>query len=239
MGDEQGWYNFLSEFRALSSSLSVRLTSLPNQSTLDQQRAILHECEQTSEDISTLLTTIEPELRHYPYALRAKSQQQMNECRDQFDQQNQLVRKYAQSIKSNKMVAKEDNRSNGVTASSSSSSSSISSSAARPSYLDQRQMLLDGRDMLSEGDASLDNTQRMLMETAEIGTATTGQLLQQREQFIKQRDMIDETDTFLLRSSKTLNRMSRRVMTNKVISFAIIGVLIAIFAFIAWFKYFR
>src|SRR5438309_2241367 len=106
MADEQGWYNFLSEFRALSSSLSVRLSSIPNQSTLDQQKAILHECEQTSEDISTLLTTIEPELRHYPYNLRAKSQQQMNECRDQFDQQNQLVRRYSQSIKANRMVGK-------------------------------------------------------------------------------------------------------------------------------------
>lgn len=232
MSDEQGWYHFLSEWRTLSSSLSARLTSIPAATTIDQQRVIASDCEQTIDEIQTLISGIEPELRHYPYALSRKATQQMSEFRETFDTQTALFRRYQTSVAAGKLVQKDD--------------ASIRSGAVgvgargqpAASYVDQRAMLLDAKDMLSEGDSSLDNTNRMLLETTAIGTETTAQLLAQREQFENQRDVLDETDTFLVRSSKTLRRMGRRVITNKLVSGLIIVLLIASFILGGYIKYY-
>lgn len=237
MSDEQGWYSFLSEFRALSSSLSVRIASIATQHTIDSQKAILNEAEQISDDVQTLFTTIEPEIRHYPFALRQRATQQLKDCRETYDKQTIVLRRYGTQLSANKLVIKEDDQTYndrrsfavGIGADSGDTST----------YVDQRSMLLDGRDMLQEGHSSLDNTNRMLIDTAQLGAQTSQTLVNQREQFVNQRENLEETGTVLDRSRQTLKRMSRRVVTNKLISGAIILLLIGIFFLIAYLKYFR
>jgi vesicle transport through interaction with t-SNAREs protein 1 len=237
--DEQGWYSFLSEFRSLSSSLSVRLASISTQTNLNGQKNILNDAEQINDDIQTLFTTIEPELRHYPYALRQKATTQLKECRETYDKQNIILRRYATQLNNNKLVVKEDDTGNNYNDRRSFAVGIGADSGATSTYADQRSMLLDGRDMLHEGHDSLDNTNRMLIDTAQLGAQTTQTLITQREQFVNQRETLEETSSVLDRSRQTLKRMSRRVVTNKLISGAIILLLLGVFFLIAYLKYFR
>ncbi|CAD0053745.1 unnamed protein product [Aureobasidium pullulans] len=92
--------------------------------------------------------------------------------------------------------------------------------------LEQRQQLLSGTDRLDRSSGRLRESQRIALETEDIGRNTLADLA-------RQRDVIDHTRTTLLegegytdRSNKTLKQMARRMATNKIITIAIITVLV-------------
>ena len=226
MSEEASFHSFLSSFRTSLSSLSSELSHLPEQPTLDGQRHSLSTCEQYSDDIANLIATIEPDLRHYPYTLRIKCQQQLNECQSQYDNQLATLQQYQSTIRSNQLVP----------------SASHSSTPGQPTsnqYQTRRHLLLSSRAVLSDGDQSLDNTERLLAEAAEVGAKTSTQLVQQREQFQGQIDTLDDTNHTLRRSGRTLRDMGIRVLTNRLMSCGIILVLMLFFVLAAWLKYLR
>jgi len=233
MSDEGEFYRFLSEFRTLSSTLSHQLSTITSLSSIDAQRESVKESEQTADELNSLISTIEPDLRHYPYAIKSKCQSQLQECQSQLEQQQNILIKYKTSLRQNRQIISETNARDALLA------DRTNVGAPSTAYLDQRGMLLDGRDLLQDGSESLDRTIGMIAETTAVGADTIDQLGQQREQFLKQSQMLDSTDTFLGRSGKTLRRMSRRIVTNKLLAAIIVLALIGLFGLIAWIKYLK
>jgi vesicle transport through interaction with t-SNAREs protein 1 len=226
---DSDFVHFLSDFRSLNSSLSSRLQSVPRLSSLQEQQDLIAECRQTQAEIEALFQSIEPELRHFEYSAKQRAQQQLKECKIQFDSQNRLIQQYSASLAAGRVVG-----------SSSSDSSSVSfSSDQRAQYKKQRELLLGNDSMLADSNASLDSTQRVLAETTAIGTDTTLTLQKQREQFLKQKEMLEETDSILGRSKATLRRMQKRLVTNKLMSVAIILAEMGVVALIVYLKYYH
>jgi vesicle transport through interaction with t-SNAREs protein 1 len=230
MADDAAFYGFLSEFRTLSSTLSSQLSNLPSLPTIDQQRAALSAAEQTADELSTSVSIIEPDIRHYHYASRVKAQQQLSECQTQLEAQQATLAQYAQSIRNNRQLTSNAPRTELL---------GSNGSAGGRSRGEQRHLLLSSRAVLQDGDESLDNTQRMLAEAAQVGAETSGKLVEQREQFGAQIRTLDDTHYSLRQSKRTLRSMAFRVLTNKLISAAIILALIALFVLSAYLKYFR
>ena len=226
--EESAFHSFLSEFRGLSSTLSSQLSHIPSESTLTAQRAALADAELSCDELTQLLSNIEPELRHYPYSLRTRAQSQFEECQSQFDAQQETLQRYQQSIHSGRVVASSNPRGD-----------LLGSTTTKGQGADQRQLLLSSRSVLQEGDSSLDNTQRMLAEAAATGAATSIKLVEQREQFGAQIADLDDANDSLRQSKRTLRSMAMRVFTNKLISAAIVLALILIFVLIAWLKYWK
>ncbi|KAF2090026.1 vesicle transport v-snare protein [Saccharata proteae CBS 121410] len=92
--------------------------------------------------------------------------------------------------------------------------------------LEQRQQLLSGTDRLERSSGRLRESQRIALETEDIGRSTLGDLATQREQIENTRRNLLESEGYTDRSIKTLRGMARRMATNRVITIAIITVLV-------------
>jgi vesicle transport through interaction with t-SNAREs protein 1 len=76
--------------------------------------------------------------------------------------------------------------------------------------LEQRQQLLNGTDRLERSSNRLRDSQRMALETEEIGQNTLADLGRQRETISHTRDTLLESEGYTDRSIKTLRGMARR-----------------------------
>jgi len=103
---------------------------------------------------------------------------------------------------------------------------------------EQRKRLLGTQAVVQDTTRSLENTMQSIEAAVEIGTDTTGQLSSQGDQLRQGLLGIRETDSILERSRKTLERMRRRVVTNKLITFFIILIEFGIIGLIIYLKYY-
>lgn len=93
---------------------------------------------------------------------------------------------------------------------------------------DQRKQLLQNNSSLERSSQRLKDSQRTALETEQIGGNILNDLRSQREQIQGSRNTLMTADNYVDKSIKTLKSMSRRLVANKFISYAIIGVLIVL-----------
>ncbi|TLD36689.1 vesicle transport through interaction with t-SNAREs 1 [Venturia nashicola] len=103
--------------------------------------------------------------------------------------------------------------------------------------LEQRQQLLSGTDRLERSSKRLQDSHRMALETEDIGRSTLQDLGRQRETITHTRDTLLESEGYTDRSIKTLRGMARRMATNRIITIAIITVLVLLIIAVVWSKF--
>jgi len=91
-----------------------------------------------------------------------------------------------------------------------------------------------GRQVLGESKDSLERTLGVVNQTTAIGVKVTEQLQKQTEQIEKAYETMDEIESTLKRSTKIINRMARKVATDKYIWVVAFLVLAAILFIIIW-----
>lgn len=100
-------------------------------------------------------------------------------------------------------------------------------------HLEQRQQLLSGTERLERSSARLQESQRIALETEDIGRNTLADLYQQRQTIEHARAGLQQSEGYVDTSIKTLRGMARRMATNRIITIAIItGLVLLIFAVI-------
>ncbi|KAI0462626.1 hypothetical protein LJB42_004122 [Komagataella kurtzmanii] len=102
----------------------------------------------------------------------------------------------------------------------------------------QRQQLLKSNASLERSSDRLRETSRIALETEDIGAGILNDLRSQREQIVNSRNTLLQADGYVDRSIQTLRTMTRRMATNKIISYAIIGVLIILIALVLVSKFY-
>ncbi|KAG7699312.1 hypothetical protein KL930_004664 [Ogataea haglerorum] len=90
----------------------------------------------------------------------------------------------------------------------------------------QRQKLLNSHSSIDRSTQRLNDATRTALETETVGTGILDNLRSQREQILNARETLTEADTYVDRSLATLKTMTRRLATNKIITYGIIAVLI-------------
>ncbi|ODQ83044.1 hypothetical protein BABINDRAFT_31452 [Babjeviella inositovora NRRL Y-12698] len=90
----------------------------------------------------------------------------------------------------------------------------------------QRQQLLKNNASLERSSDRLRDSQRVALETEEIGSSILNDLRGQREQLVNSRNQLIDADGYVDKSIRTLRSMTRRLAANKLISYAIIAVLV-------------
>ncbi|ODV86980.1 hypothetical protein CANARDRAFT_27317 [[Candida] arabinofermentans NRRL YB-2248] len=100
------------------------------------------------------------------------------------------------------------------------------SAANQQDDYNQRQTLLTSNSSLDRSTQRLHDATRTALETEDVGSSILDNLRSQREQILNARDTLNEADTYVDRSLKTLKSMTRRMATNKMITYGIIAVLI-------------
>ncbi|KAF7730674.1 hypothetical protein EC973_001623 [Apophysomyces ossiformis] len=106
------------------------------------------------------------------------------------------------------------------------------------STMDQRQRLLSGTERLGESSRRLEESHRLALETEGIGINILSTLKGQRETITRARDTLAEADSYIDKASRTLKGMARRMATNKMITAAIILILIALIVLVIYSKLF-
>ncbi|PGG98339.1 hypothetical protein AJ79_08906 [Helicocarpus griseus UAMH5409] len=104
-------------------------------------------------------------------------------------------------------------------------------------HLEQRQQLLSGTERLERSSARLRDSQRVAEETENIGRNTLADLYLQRQTIEHTRAGLLESEGYVDRSVKTLRGMARRMATNRVITIAIITVLVLLIFAVIYSKF--
>ncbi|RVX75782.1 hypothetical protein B0A52_00138 [Exophiala mesophila] len=99
-------------------------------------------------------------------------------------------------------------------------------SGSRDAQFEQRQQLLSGTDRLGRSGERLRESQRIALETEQIGANTLADLHQQRNVIENTHRNLLQSEGYVDRSVKTLRGMARRMATNRIITIAIITVLV-------------
>jgi hypothetical protein len=108
----------------------------------------------------------------------------------------------------------------------------------RAEWTDQRQRLLQAREVQSGNSQSLAMTQRTIEDAAMVGAHTSVQLEHQTEQMEGVIDTLHETNSLLDKSAVLLRRMRTRLVTNKLLTCVIITIELAICALIIYIKFY-
>ena len=87
--------------------------------------------------------------------------------------------------------------------------------------LEQRQQLLSGTDRLERSSGRLRESQRIALETEDIGRNTLADLSRQRETIEHTRTTLLESESYTDRSIKTLRGMARRYLSPFVLLFSL------------------
>lgn len=102
---------------------------------------------------------------------------------------------------------------------------------------EQRQQLLSNHSILQRTGDKLRDATRTATETEGIGAQIMMDLRSQRETLENARQTLFQADSYVDKSIKTLKTMSRRLVANKFISYAIIAVLILLILLVLFSKF--
>ncbi|KAJ1032901.1 hypothetical protein NDA18_001623 [Ustilago nuda] len=101
-----------------------------------------------------------------------------------------------------------------------------------------RQRLLQGTASLEDGTRRLEESNRLALETQDLGADILRDLRSQREQIENSRDTLRQADQSIDRSSQTLSRMIRRAKQQKLVTIGIIVCLVLLILLILYNKLF-
>ncbi|KEF57616.1 vesicle transport through interaction with t-SNAREs 1 [Exophiala aquamarina CBS 119918] len=107
----------------------------------------------------------------------------------------------------------------------------------RDLQLEQRQQLLSGTERLGRSGDRLRESQRIALETEQIGASTLADLHQQRNVIENTHRNLLQSEGYVDRSVKTLRGMARRMATNRIITIAIITVLVLLIVGVIYSKF--
>lgn len=102
---------------------------------------------------------------------------------------------------------------------------------------EQRQQLLSNHAILQRSGDKLTDATRLASETENVGAQIMMDLRSQRETLENARQTLFHADSYVDKSIRTLKTMSRRLVANKFISYAIIAVLILLILLVIFAKF--
>jgi len=226
--DEDAYQRLENNWTAVSGAFARKLRAITESQNLQLQQSLLTEAHADATDARSALDALEAEIRHFPYSLRTRAQKSVAAHTEELEKHMASLRRYDAAISKGQVATVSHMDLVGRMG-----------NADQSRYLDNRQQLLQGSQIISESDASLLRTQQVLAETEVVGAATSAQLLRQREQFQGQLSNVHETDDFLARSKRTLGRMNKRIVTNKLITGAIILLEAGACGLIVYLRYYK
>jgi len=239
MADTDLFTNYEAELSLLTADLSQKLDTLPSL-TGEPRKAALTSASRLVDEAAELLDSMRLEKQNIPSASKVKVNQRFRNHETDLDAAKRKL-KALQDDRSALFGKRYTDNPNGA--------ASEGGTGVGDEQLAQRQQLLSGTDRLERSSGRLRESQRLALETEDIGRNTLADLSRQRETIEHTRGTLLESEGYTDRSNKTLKGMARRwvpslwrhvgecknaqadyllfrMATNKVITVAIITVLV-------------
>ncbi|KAI1006749.1 hypothetical protein K3495_g1469 [Podosphaera aphanis] len=208
--------SYEAEFKLVQADLNQKLDQIPDLGG-EPRKAAISSAERALEEANELLDQMRLEKQNIPSSTRTKV--------------NQRFRNYESDIDlgKRKLRTLSDNRS--------ALFGNRYSDNPNDVQLEQRQQLLASTDRLDRSSQRLKASQALASETEAIGASTLADLYRQREVLQHTGDVLLESEGYVDRSVKTLRGMARRMATNRIITIAIITVLVLLIMAVIWSKF--
>ncbi|RQM15834.1 hypothetical protein DD237_003034 [Peronospora effusa] len=103
----------------------------------------------------------------------------------------------------------------------------------------QYERLIKNNDRLTKSSKKLEDTHRIVAETKEVGITVLNTLAQQRESLLGTHEKVRETGAMTTEARRILQRMTRRIITNTLVLYTIIFVLIAAICYVLYVDFIR
>ncbi|GAA5898326.1 hypothetical protein JCM8208_006946 [Rhodotorula glutinis] len=107
----------------------------------------------------------------------------------------------------------------------------MDSRSGSPSFA-QAQRLLSATDKLADGQRRLEESHRVALETEDLGTGILRDLRGQRETLEHTRDTLYEADGSIDRAAGTLKKMMRRASQQRLVTYAILALLVLLILYV-------
>lgn len=182
------------ELSLITADLSQKLDALPPPTTPEPRKASLAACARLLDEADELLASMRLEKQNIPAASKQKTNQRFRNHESDVDT---LRRRHKAALQEG---ASDKARLLG----------SRYTDNPGDEQVEQRQQLLSGTDRLERSSGRLRESQRIALETEDIGRNTLADLGRQRETIEHTRGTLLESEGYTDRSNKTLKGMARR-----------------------------
>jgi len=211
--------SYEAELKLVQADLNQKLDQIA-ESTGEQRKAAIRHTERALDEANELLDQMRMEKQNIPSAARSKVNIRFrNYCSD-IDEVKRKLKSLSDDRKALFGDRYTDNEPSG-----------------QDRHLEQREQLLSGTERLERSSARLQESQRVALETEDVGRNTLADLYQQRETIEHTRMGLHQSEGYVDTSIKTLKGMARRMATNRIITIAIVTVLILLICGIIYSKF--
>ncbi|KAL2154253.1 hypothetical protein VTH82DRAFT_2929 [Thermothelomyces myriococcoides] len=212
--------HYETEFQLVQADLVQKLDQIAELSG-EPRKAALSAAERALEETGELLDQMQMEKQNVPSAQRAAINRRLRDYKTDVDGYRRRLRTLADDKSALFGSRYSDNP----------------SSSLRDAHYEQRQQLLSGTERLDRSTQRLKASQALANETEAIGASTLAQLQQQRETIEHTTNVLYESEGYVDRSIKSLKGIARRMATNRIITIAIITVLVLLIIAVIFSKF--
>ncbi|MCJ1311647.1 hypothetical protein MMC25_005320 [Agyrium rufum] len=216
--------SYEAELKLIQADLNQRMEQIP-ELTGEPRKAAIKQAERALEEATELLDQMRIEKQNIPAQAKSRITSRFRNFESDID----TARRSLKNLSSDRKALFGDRYTDDP--------GSLEAGTAHDPSLEQRQQLLSGTDRLDRSSQRLRDSQRIANETEDIGRGTLADLQLQREQIQHTRVRILESEGYVDRSVKTLRGMARRMATNRLITIAIITVLVLLIIGVIYSKF--
>lgn len=182
--------NYEAELKLVQADLSQKLDQIPELSG-EPRKAAVAQAERALDEAKEMLDSMRLEKQNIPQNLKQKVNQRFRNYESDVDAAKRKLR----SMQDDKQAL---------------FGKRYMDNPGADEQLEQRQQLLSGTDRLERSSGRLRESQRIALETEDIGRNTLADLSRQRETIEHTRGTLLESEGYTDRSNKTLKGMARR-----------------------------
>jgi len=185
--------NYEAELKLVQADLNQKLEQIPEQSG-EQRKASIRQAERALDEAKELLDQMNLEKSNIPASTRQKVNQRFRNYQTDVDG----LKRKLKSLSDDRKALFGDR---------------YTDDDPNDAQVEQRQQLLSGTELLDRSSQRLQDSQRMALETEQIGAGTLADLHQQRQTIEHTRGTLLESEGYVDRSVKTLRGMARRYIS--------------------------
>ncbi|KAJ7228772.1 vesicle transport v-SNARE protein N-terminus-domain-containing protein [Mycena pura] len=209
------------DFQQFIETIRQKLDGGGQEDSGEQRKASLRRAEMELDEADEMVSQMEIEIQGIPQSIRPQYQARLRTAKSDLTRyKKQFKDVHAQLARSALM----------------SSSKHPGAFTSDEPYGSDRTRLLAGTAVLEDGTKRLQDSHRIALETENQGADILVNLRQQRDQIINSRDTLQVTNSSIERASGTLKGMIRRMYQQRIVTGAIILVLILLIGIILYEK---
>ncbi|KAJ3862950.1 MAG: vesicle transport v-snare protein vti1 [Lentinula lateritia] len=210
------------DFKQFIETIREKLEGDENQDG-EQRKASLRRVEMELDEADEMVSQMDIEIQGIPQSIRPQYQNRLRSAKADLSRFKKTFKDLSAQLARSSLLA---------------------SSTPRPGYSSDdpygsssdRSRLLAGTALLEDGTKRLQDSQRLALETEDLGADILSNLRVQREQIENSRSTLEMANNSIARASNKLTSMIRRMYQQRFVTGAIIAILIFLIIIVVWSK---